>query len=233
MVALKSGCALLATLTGVTAFVPQGLLTSAPQSAAAGLEKEHTSAPSCRPMRMSLDDVSDSRKGFLKDSAGLVAGAMVVGASTGASQPAEAASVSAWEQIQLPVASVLYDIAFDPEHPDHGLVVGAQGTFLEASMTRVLRIEPAWPIVVCRDSVVSVVLTRSRMLVMCHDKNIMSIISNLVNTCFTMYSQVRYTRTHVYISCLCTDHVIHSGVFVVIISWSKSFVLILCCGAGV
>lgn len=77
---------------------------------------------------MSLEDVCESRQGFLKDSAvGLAAGAIAVGAST----PAEAATVSAWEQIQLPVASVLYDIAFDPEHPDHGLVVGAQGTFLE------------------------------------------------------------------------------------------------------
>ncbi|CAN0020261.1 unnamed protein product [Scytosiphon promiscuus] len=134
MATVTAGCALLVALTGVTAFVPQGLTTSAPQAVAAGLQKEHTSAPSCRPMRMSLDDVSESRKGFLQGSAGVVAGAVAVGASTGASLPAEAASVSAWEQIQLPVASVLYDIAFDPEHPDHGLVVGAQGTFLEASM---------------------------------------------------------------------------------------------------
>ncbi|CAN0557267.1 unnamed protein product, partial [Ectocarpus sp. 8 AP-2014] len=64
----------------------------------------------------------------------LAAGAVAVGASTGAPPAAEAATVSAWEQIQLPVASVLYDIAFDPEHPDHGLVVGAQGTFLEVGV---------------------------------------------------------------------------------------------------
>lgn len=84
---------------------------------------------------MSLDDLSESRQEFLRDSAvGLAAGAIAVGASTGASPRAEAATVSAWEQIQLPVASVLYDIAFDPEHPDHGLVVGAQGTFLEVSL---------------------------------------------------------------------------------------------------
>ena len=135
MAGLRSGCAFLVALTGVSAFVPQGLKTAVPQSAGPGFRhQEHSSGLSSRPMRMSLDDVSESRQGFLKDStAGLVAGAIAVGASTGASPPAEAATVSAWEQIQLPVASVLYDIAFDPEHPDHGLVVGAQGTFLEVS----------------------------------------------------------------------------------------------------
>lgn len=134
MTASKSGCALLAALAGVTAFVPPGLKASQQQVKAPGFGHEHTSAVSSRPIRMSLDDVSESREGFLKDSAlGLAAGAVAVGASTGAPPAAEAATVSAWEQIQLPVASVLYDIAFDPEHPDHGLVVGAQGTFLEVS----------------------------------------------------------------------------------------------------
>lgn len=78
-------------------------------------------------------DVSKSRIGFLEDSAtvSMAAGALVLGTSTGLASPAEAAQVSAWEQISLPVASVLYDIAFDPVVPDHGLVVGAQGTFLE------------------------------------------------------------------------------------------------------
>ncbi|CAM9914893.1 unnamed protein product [Ectocarpus sp. 6 AP-2014] len=133
MIASKSGCALLAALAGVSAFVPHGLTNPAQQQVKArGFGHEHTSAVSSRPMRMSLDDVSESREGFLKDSAlGLAASAVAVGASTGAPPAAEAATVSAWEQIQLPVASVLYDIAFDPEHPDHGLVVGAQGTFLE------------------------------------------------------------------------------------------------------
>jgi len=137
MAGLRStGCVILVALTGVSAFVPQGLKTAVPQAAPGFRHQEQSSsALSSRPMRMSLDDVSESRQGFLKDSAaGLAAGAFAVGASTGASPPAEAATVSAWEQIQLPVASVLYDIAFDPEHPDHGLVVGAQGTFLEASV---------------------------------------------------------------------------------------------------
>lgn len=136
MAALKSGCAILATISGVSAFVPQGLKTAVPHLPAPGFrQQEHTSPQCSRPMRMSLDDLSESRQDFLKDSGvGLVAGAIAVGASTEASPPAEAATVSAWEQIQLPVASVLYDIAFDPEHPDHGLIVGAQGTFLEASL---------------------------------------------------------------------------------------------------
>lgn len=133
MATLTSACALLAT-AGVSAFVPQGhsiLKTRIPQG---GFRQQEHAA--CQPMRMSVDDVSESRQGFLKDSAaGIVAGAISIAASTGASSPAGAATVSAWEQIQLPVASVLYDIAFDPEHPDHGLVVGAQGTFLEVRST--------------------------------------------------------------------------------------------------
>lgn len=79
---------------------------------------------------MSLEDVSESRQGFLKDSA---LGVATVGTAltAGGAKPASAQTVSAWKQVPLPVASVLYDIAFDPQHPDHGLVVGAQGTFLE------------------------------------------------------------------------------------------------------
>lgn len=134
MAGFRSGCAFLAAISGVSAFVPlQGLKTGVSQAGGQGCgHLEQTSPVSSRQTRMSLDDVSESREGFLRDSAvGLAAGAITVGASTGTSPPAEAATVSAWEQIQLPVASVLYDIAFDPEHPDHGLVVGAQGTFLE------------------------------------------------------------------------------------------------------
>lgn len=81
---------------------------------------------------MGIDDNSESREGFLKDSAtGLMCSAITVAASTEAVQPASAANIKAWEPIQLPVATVLYDIAFDAKHPDHGLVVGAKGTFLE------------------------------------------------------------------------------------------------------
>ena len=84
---------------------------------------------------MGKDGNSESREGFLKDSAaGVVAGAISVAASTGVVQPASAAAIKAWEPIQLPVSTVLYDIAFDPVHPDHGLVVGAKGTFLEVEI---------------------------------------------------------------------------------------------------
>jgi photosystem II stability/assembly factor-like uncharacterized protein len=39
--------------------------------------------------------------------------------------------IKAWQQVQLPVATTLYDIAFDTAEPSHGFVVGAKGTFLE------------------------------------------------------------------------------------------------------
>lgn len=143
VVTLTSACAILAT-AGVSAFVPQGHSLLKNSYAQAALRQQEQTA-TCRPMRMSLDDASESRKDFLKDSsAGLVAGAIAVAASTGASSPASAATVSAWEQIQLPVASVLYDIAFDPEHPDHGLVVGAQGTFLEVRLSGVVKYSGAF-----------------------------------------------------------------------------------------
>ena len=127
---LALACAILAT-AGVSAFVPQGHSLLKHSYAQAELRQQEQTA-TCRPMRMSVGDTSESRKDFLKDSsAGFVAGAIAVAASAGASSPASAGTASAREQIQLPVASVLYDIAFDPVHPDHGLVVGAQGTFLE------------------------------------------------------------------------------------------------------
>lgn len=133
VVTLTSACVILST-AGVSAFVPHGHSLLKNPYSHAGLRQQEQSA-ACRPMRMSLDDASESRGDFLKDSsAGLVAGAIAVATSTGASSPASAATVSAWEQIQLPVASVLYDIAFDPQHGDHGLVVGAQGTFLEVRL---------------------------------------------------------------------------------------------------
>lgn len=131
---LTSVCAVLAT-AGVSAFVPSALsVLTTGSSRATPTQQQREYTATCRPMRMSANDVSESRQRFLSDSAaGIVSGAIAITASTGASAPAEAASVSAWEQIELPVAAVLYDIAFDPQHPDHGLVVGAQGTFLEVS----------------------------------------------------------------------------------------------------
>lgn len=128
MAGFRSGCVFLAALARVSAFVqvPHVLNTGA-----AVAQRETTSPVSCR---MALEDVSESRQDFLKDSAvGLAAGAVGLSGVGASPDQAGAAGVSAWEQIQLPVASVLYDIAFDAEHPDHGLVVGAQGTFLEVS----------------------------------------------------------------------------------------------------
>lgn len=78
MAGFRAG-AFLAALAGVSAFAPLPLLKT---------------GQGCRQreqMRMSLDDVSESRQEFLRDSAvGLAAGAIAVGASTGASPPAEA-----------------------------------------------------------------------------------------------------------------------------------------------
>lgn len=146
------------------AFLPQAhpLLKASPQTGSR--QQLHTAAVStCQPMQMSVDDASESRHGFLKNSAvGIVAGAVAVTTSTGASSPAAAAQVNAWEQIELPVASVLYDIAFDPKHPDHGLVVGAQGTFLEVSLMNLYRIYTPWKALGCSISLCYVfVLTRS------------------------------------------------------------------------
>lgn len=131
---LTSVCALLG-MVGVNAFMPPlGSLLKSTSAQRGFLHQEHTST--CLPIRMSTEETAESRRDFVRESAvGIAAGAIAATASTGVSSPAEAASVSAWEQIELPVASVLYDIAFDPEHPDHGLVVGAQGTFLEVGRT--------------------------------------------------------------------------------------------------
>lgn len=130
---LASACIVL-ILNGAGAFVPSlhGTLTQSSRQTVRIASEVHSI--SRRPMSVSMSvDVSKSRIGFLEDSAtvSMAAGALVLGTSTGLASPAEAAQVSAWEQISLPVASVLYDIAFDPVVPDHGLVVGAQGTFLE------------------------------------------------------------------------------------------------------
>ncbi|KAG5190151.1 photosynthesis system II assembly factor YCF48-domain-containing protein [Tribonema minus] len=82
----------------------------------------------------SLDTV-ESRRDFFKSSSALVGGAAAVAGLAGVTAPsaAEAApvKVKAWEQIALPVATTLYDIAFDTADTQHGFVVGAKGTFLE------------------------------------------------------------------------------------------------------
>ncbi|CAM9117468.1 unnamed protein product [Choristocarpus tenellus] len=80
---------------------------------------------------MSLDDSAESRQCFLEGSAAaLTSGALALSVTSSPSS-ANAAEVSAWKQLELPVATVLYDIAFDDKDPNHGLVVGAKGTFLE------------------------------------------------------------------------------------------------------
>ena len=81
----------------------------------------------------------ESRREFVQSSA-VAAGALTAGLSTVASVPlpAEAAKIKAWQQIQLPVATTLYDIAFDSAEPNHGFVVGAKGTFLEVSSSSCL-----------------------------------------------------------------------------------------------
>lgn len=114
-------------LYGVDAFSPS--FRSLPGVSSRGI---HLSTVGPAPLRMSLDDVSASRGGFLQNSAATgISGYIALHTSAGLARPARAEQLSAWEQIPLPVATVLYDIAFDPSDPDHGLVVGAQGTFLE------------------------------------------------------------------------------------------------------
>lgn len=82
-----------------------------------------------------VEDSSDSsdlreavdcdRRTFGQSAAAVCAAGVAV-----SSGPANAAlSIKEWEQIQLPVATTLFDIAFDT--PSHGYVVGAKGTFLE------------------------------------------------------------------------------------------------------
>lgn len=81
---------------------------------------------------MVLEAAAGSRQSFLKNSAAVgISGSVAAFGTMGLASSARAEQVSAWEQIPLPVATVLYDITFDPSEPDHGLVVGAQGTFLE------------------------------------------------------------------------------------------------------
>lgn len=134
--ALASLCFLL-VLEMTSAFVPtacSAVIKPSRQERADLLSKV-----ACQPVRvyMSHGDVSESRQGFLQDSAAAIAsGAVAVSVSAGAAGSAQAAQVSAWRQIELPVATVLYDITFDPSSPDHGLIVGAQGTFLEVRLSK-------------------------------------------------------------------------------------------------
>ncbi|CAM9264095.1 unnamed protein product, partial [Discosporangium mesarthrocarpum] len=81
-------------------------------------------------LSMNVDEAAESREGFIRGTAATLAtGALV--ASPLSMRSVSAAGVSAWKQLELPVATVLYDIAFDSKDTDHGLVVGAKGTFLE------------------------------------------------------------------------------------------------------
>lgn len=75
---------------------------------------------------------TSGRREFGTQSA-MAAGAVGAGTFWGGPSPANAlfdTTISeAWEKVTLPVATTLYDIAFDS--PEHGYVVGAKGTFLE------------------------------------------------------------------------------------------------------
>ena len=47
------------------------------------------------------------------------------------SQPASAEKAATWERITLPVDTVLFDLDFVKDEPQHGWLVGSKGTFLE------------------------------------------------------------------------------------------------------
>jgi photosystem II stability/assembly factor-like uncharacterized protein len=47
------------------------------------------------------------------------------------SQPVSAERVATWERITLPVDTVLFDLDFVKDEPQHGWLVGSKGTFLE------------------------------------------------------------------------------------------------------
>lgn len=47
------------------------------------------------------------------------------------SQPVSAEKVATWERITLPVDTVLFDLDFVKDEPQHGWLVGSKGTFLE------------------------------------------------------------------------------------------------------
>lgn len=118
--------------SNVEAFVPspRAVLTSLSHGARV---RQATTATDAATLRMSLEDESTSRGSYLQKSSAAVGVSASLGLVTSSTSvlPARAEQESAWEQISLPVASVLYDIAFDANEPDHGIVVGAQGTFLE------------------------------------------------------------------------------------------------------
>lgn len=118
--------------SNVEAFVPspRAVLTSLSQGTRVRQAATTTDATT---LHMSLEDESTSRGSYLQKSTAAVGVSASLGLVTSSTpvRPARAEQESAWEQIPLPVASVLYDIAFDPSEPDHGVVVGAQGTFLE------------------------------------------------------------------------------------------------------
>ncbi|CAI5478190.1 unnamed protein product [Closterium sp. Yama58-4] len=94
----------------------------------------HTSSPASPPLcRASAENASDaaiSRRGVML--AGGLAGALsVVPPVVGRAVAAE--DLSEWEQVPLPVAPgvVLLDIAFVPDEPDHGFLLGTRQTLLE------------------------------------------------------------------------------------------------------
>ncbi|GJP54204.1 hypothetical protein CLOM_g13299 [Closterium sp. NIES-68] len=97
-----------------------------------GVSRRSTSASplSCRASAENAGDATISRRGVML--AGGLAGALsvmppLVGRATAAEE------LSEWEQVPLPVAPgvVLLDIAFVPDEPDHGFLLGTRQTLLE------------------------------------------------------------------------------------------------------
>jgi hypothetical protein len=81
-----------------------------------------------------LEGATGRREFFREGAALAVASGLTAAAGVGAPGAALAAEkVNAWEQVQLPTATTLYDIDFDTKDPKHGFIVGAKGTFLEVS----------------------------------------------------------------------------------------------------
>jgi photosystem II stability/assembly factor-like uncharacterized protein len=79
-------------------------------------------APATTPRDVAL--AAENRRRFLGTGASAAAALAIAPAA-----PANALDVKAWKQVNLPVTTTLFDIAFDTK--DHGYLVGSKGTFLE------------------------------------------------------------------------------------------------------
>ena len=78
-----------------------------------------------------VDSVSRVASTASRAALGVAAAGAVAGVTGGATLPAFARGPKAWEKVELGTKETLFDIAFDPNKPEHGWLVGAKGTFLE------------------------------------------------------------------------------------------------------